>query len=134
MIGFCFVQCGLALFEFILLFFIFLNITGKDLKPSLLRKHARTCTSDPLRKSKFNRVNLECLLFTHVRAIQYKLGSGWLTRLGNSNVLRLPTRIPSPGYCLKNFVNLFFLYSEKFDVKTIILFLLWLDNYILFTL
>ena len=55
----------------------------------------------PFSKSKFNlrsdRVNLiapaspiECLLYLpNVRAIQYKLGPERLTRLGNSNVLRL---------------------------------------------
>ena len=55
----------------------------------------------PLRKSKFNlmseRVNpaapaspIECLLYLpNVRAIQYKIGPERLTRLGNSNVLRL---------------------------------------------
>ena len=63
-------------------------------------------TSHPLflfpGKSKYNlmsdRVNLvtpashiECLLYLpNVRAIQYKLGPERLTRLGNSNVLRLP--------------------------------------------
>ena len=53
-------------------------------------------------KSKFNlksnRVNyvapaspIECLLYLpNVWAIQYKLGTERLTRLGNSNVLRLP--------------------------------------------
>ena len=56
----------------------------------------------PSSKSKFNlksdRVNLvspagpiECLLYLpNVRAMQYKLGPERLTRLGNSNVLRLP--------------------------------------------
>ena len=56
----------------------------------------------PFSKSKFNlmsdRVNLvapaspiECLLYLpNVRAIQYKLWPERLTRLGNSNVLRLP--------------------------------------------
>ena len=34
---------------------------------------------------------IECLLYLpNVRAIQYKLGPEMLTRLGNSNVLRLP--------------------------------------------
>ena len=58
----------------------------------------------PFSKSKFklksNRVNLvapaspiECLLYLpNVRSIQYKLGLERLTRLGNSNVLRLPLR------------------------------------------
>ena len=58
----------------------------------------------PFSKSKFNlksdRVNLvapaspiECLLhLPNVRAIQYKLGPEKLTRLGYSNVLRLPVR------------------------------------------
>ena len=56
----------------------------------------------PFSTSKFNlksdRIHLvapaspiECLLyFPYVRAIQYKLGPEKLTRLGNSNVLRLP--------------------------------------------
>ena len=60
-------------------------------------------TSDPLKK-KFNlksdRVNLvataapiEFLLYlSNVQAIQYKLGPERLTRLENSNVLRLPVR------------------------------------------
>ena len=55
----------------------------------------------PFSKSKFNlksdSINLvapaspiECLLYLpNVRAIQYKLGPGRLTRVGNSNVLRL---------------------------------------------
>ena len=55
-------------------------------------------TSDSFSKSKFNRVNLvapasriQCLLYLpNVRAIQYKLGPEMLTRVGNSNVLRLP--------------------------------------------
>ena len=58
----------------------------------------------PFSKSKFNlnsdRVNLvapaspiECLRYLpNVREIQYKLGPERLTRLGNSNVLRLPVR------------------------------------------
>ena len=58
----------------------------------------------PFNKSKFNlksdRVNLpapvspiKCLVYlTNVRAIQYKLGPERLTRLGNSNLLRLPVR------------------------------------------
>ena len=49
-------------------------------------------------KSKFNRVNLVApaspngclLLFPNDRAIQYKLGPEMLTRVGNSNVVRLP--------------------------------------------
>ena len=56
----------------------------------------------PFSKSKFNlkadRVNLvalaspiECLVYlVNVRASQYKLGPERLTRLGNSNVLKLP--------------------------------------------
>ena len=59
----------------------------------------------PFSKSKLNlksdRVNLvaaaspiEGLLYlTNVRGIQYKLGPEWLTRLGHSNVLRLPVMI-----------------------------------------
>ena len=39
---------------------------------------------------------IECLLYLpNVRAIQYKLGPERLTRLGNSNVLRLPVYIHS---------------------------------------
>ena len=49
-------------------------------------------------KLKSDRVNLvaparpiECLLYVpNVRATQYKLGPARLTRLGNSNVVRLP--------------------------------------------
>ena len=57
-------------------------------------------TSDPLVKvnSTYDRVNLvapaspiKCLPYLpNVWAIQYKLGPERLTRLGNSNVLRLP--------------------------------------------
>ena len=65
----------------------------------------QSCSVTPLgpcSKSKFNqksdRVNLvapaspiECLLYLpNVRAIQYKLRPERLTRLGNSDVLRLP--------------------------------------------
>ena len=39
-------------------------------------------------------VLIECLLYLpNVQAIQYKLGPERLTRLGNSNVLRLPARV-----------------------------------------
>jgi len=98
----------LALFEFILLFIIFLNITGKDLKPSLLRKHTRTFTSDPSVKVNFIRVNLECICYIYPYP-----GDTVKTGIGKVD--------PAPGYCLKNFVNLFFLNSEKFDVKTIMI-------------
>ena len=69
----------------------------------------------PLSKSKFNlksdRVNLvapaspiDCLLYLpNVRAIQYKLGPERLTRLGNSNVLRLPVPFPLHSYLYKPF-------------------------------
>ena len=64
----------------------------------------RSRTPWPFSKSKFNlksdHVNLvapaspiECLLYLrNVPEIQYKLGPERLTRLGNSNVLRLPVR------------------------------------------
>ena len=66
----------------------------------------------PFSKSKFNlksdRVNLvapaspiECLLhLPNVRAIQYNLGPERLTRLGNSNVLRLPVTTWSGKTCI----------------------------------
>ena len=69
----------------------------------------------PFSKSKFNiksdRVNLvepaspiECLLhLPNDRAIQYKLGPEKLTRLGNSNVLRLPV-LPYFMYLMYNIV------------------------------
>ena len=59
----------------------------------------------PFSKSKFNLKSdrviffapaspIECLLYLpNVRTIQYKLGPEMLTRLGNSNVLRLPVLI-----------------------------------------
>ena len=67
--------------------------------PTIKRHYTHLC---PFSKSKFNlksdRVNLvapasliECLHYLpNVRGIQYKLGLERLTRLGNSNVLRLP--------------------------------------------
>jgi len=72
----------------------------------------------PFSKSKLNlksdRVNLvappspiEGLLYLpHVRAIQYKLGPERLTRLGNSNVLRLPVRESKVRVCSKSFIDL----------------------------
>ena len=84
------------------------NLFGVHYRSRLLWKVSsilRTeLTSDPLVKIKFNlksaRVNLaapaspiECLLYLpNVRAIQYKLGPERLTRIGNSNALRLPVR------------------------------------------
>ena len=71
-------------------------------------KYFITCKSAPLVKINStymkhwsDRVNLvapaspiKCLLYSiNVRAIQYKLGPEMLTRLGNSNVLRLPVII-----------------------------------------
>ena len=69
----------------------------------------------PLSKSKFNlksdRVNLVApaspillLYLPNVRAIQYKLGPERLTRLGNSNVLRLPVIACNQTFSIK--VNL----------------------------
>jgi len=71
----------------------------------------------PFSKSKFNlksdRVNLvaqagpiECLLYlTNVRAIQYKLGPERLTRLGNSNVLRLLVIVLFQGWKMSDLDN-----------------------------
>ena len=67
----------------------------------------------PFSESKFNlksdRVNfvapaspIECLRYLpNLRAIQYKLGPDRLTRLGNSNVIRLPVTCPIPKGTLK---------------------------------
>ena len=72
-------------------------------------------TSDPsvkVNSTYADRVNLvapaspiECLLhLPNDRAIQYKLGPEKLTRLGNSNVLRLPV-LPYIIYLMYNIVN-----------------------------
>ena len=61
-------------------------------------KHKYTRAEIMKKIIKSDRVNLvapaspfECILYLpNVRAIQYKLGPERLTRLGNSNVLRLP--------------------------------------------
>ena len=78
-------------------------------RESCLKRLSRFTRLWHFSKSKVNlksdRVNLvapassiECFLYlTYVRAIQYKLGPEMLTRLGNSNVLRLPVDFTFKG-------------------------------------
>ena len=83
----------------------------------------------PFSNSKFNlksdRVNLvasaspiECLLYLHnVRAIQYKLGPERLTRLGNSNILRLPVI----WFCDEQFLKMSTYTIQKVDYQNVTL-------------
>ena len=80
-------------------------------------------------KSKFNLVApaspIECLLYKpKVRAIQYKLGPERLTRLVNSNVLRLPVlikQIISENCCTYAHLSLLRLKSQKPHKKKLLM-------------
>ena len=100
-------------------------------KPGQRRGHSR-CTNTHLwsfSKSKFNlksdRVNLvapassiECLIYLpYIRAVQYKLGPERLTRLGNSNVPRLPVRSKVLGPLRWDYKINILHYLEKNKIK-----------------